>query len=441
MLEYSLYISVGSIILSLIVVTSFIYSHYQKVLQKNAYIDGLEQELHALEKSITETTDLLTLEPLLKKELSKIFHTKIATLEMYREWENPDFFPLIREYFQHFHGEWVFENTEVFLREIEDDLLRDALERLIPKDIALIFPIYSTSWFHIGNLILWEKWTTDEYIPDEIEFLKEFTFFVEIHLKYIRTYSLMHEFSKMLDERIDNKTIAYNNLVNRQKEFIQMISHEVRSPMTSAIFQVESAIENLEWKNFIKDITLMELKELRTQLVRTWWLISKLFSVEYYDNHEVTLFREAIHFPKFLEYEIELFSRIHEEITFLSHVDPNIWFIAIDKVQFQQVITNLLDNAIKFAAKEDPLIYLSASISDHKLILTVEDNGKGFSDASMKVIFEKYNTRSNKNVWLGLGLYLCRKIIMLHNGTIIASNSELYKWARFTITLPLTEEN
>jgi K+-sensing histidine kinase KdpD len=211
--------------------------------------------------------------------------------------------------------------------------------------------------------------------------------------------------------------------------------------MTSAIFQVESAIEDLWWKNFMKDKTLKELEELRTQLVRTGWLISKLFSVEYYDNHEVTLFREVIHFPKFLEYEIELFSRIHEEITFLSHVDQNIWFIAIDKVQFQQVITNLLDNAIKFAAKEDPLIYLSAAISDRKLILTVEDNGKGFSESSMKNVFEKYSTGSNKNVWLGLGLYLCKKIITLHNGSIVASNSKKYKWACFTITLYISVGN
>ena len=56
----------------------------------------------------------------------------------------------------------------------------------------------------------------------------------------------MHEFSKILDEKVDNTTIAYNNLINRQKEFIKVISHEVRSPLTSAIFQVESAIENLE---------------------------------------------------------------------------------------------------------------------------------------------------------------------------------------------------
>lgn len=107
------------------------------------------------------------------------------------------------------------------------------------------------------------------YIKDEVEFLKEFSFFIEIHLKYIRTYTLMHEFSALLDEKVDTKTIAYNNLINRQKEFIKVISHEVRSPLTSAIFQVESAIESLEGESFQKNSILVELQELRAQLVRT----------------------------------------------------------------------------------------------------------------------------------------------------------------------------
>lgn len=246
MLEHSLYISVGSIILSLSVVTFFIYSHYQRVISKSVYIDDLEKKLHTLEKSISETMDIMTLEPLLKKELTKILGVKGAYLQMYSESHDTGFFPVVREYFQYFHDERVLENSEETISLIEDEFLKERLQQSIPEDIAYIFPIFSTSGFHIGNIILSEKIDSEVYFQDEIEFLKEFSFFVEIHLKYIRTYTLMHEFSKILDEKVDTKTIAYNNLVNRQKEFIQVISHEVRSPLTSAIFQVESAIENLE---------------------------------------------------------------------------------------------------------------------------------------------------------------------------------------------------
>lgn len=437
-MEHTYIISGISIILSLVVVTVFIAIHYQRVLEKNAYIDELEQKLHTLEKSISETIDLITLEPLLKKELMGIFGAKTALLAMYHEWEDIWYFSAIREYFRISGWEGVFENSEDSIDAIGEESLKEKLKRSLPSDIAYIFPIYSTQGFHIGNLVLWEKFSWASYMKDEIEFLKEFSFFVEIHLKYIRTYTLMHEFSNLLDEKVDNKTIAYNNLLNRQKEFIKVISHEVRSPLTSAIFQVETSIESLEGKNFQRENTLQELKELKHQLVRTGWLISKLFSVEYYDNESVSLFREAIHLPKFLEYEIELFSRVNQDVAFLSRIDHQIGFVPIDKVQFQQVLTNLIDNAIKFTSKEQPKVFISAKRVDTEIHMTVEDNGKGFSQSTMKSIFEKYSTGSNKNIWLWLGLYLCRKIITLHNGTIEASNSLQYGWACFTLKIPIT---
>ena len=437
MMEESKIIIGISIIFSLGFLSSIFYFLYQRIIRKNAYIDELEKKLHKLEKSISETTELFSLEPLLKKELMKIFGVKIAYLQMYSESENNWFFPAIRDFFHENREEWYFENSLECLNEIQDEWLRKKLTTLLPPDISYIFPIFSTQGFHIGNLILGEKNSWDHFISDEIEFLKEFSFFVEIHLKYIRTYALMHELSKVLDEKVDNKTMDYNNLLNRQKEFINVISHEVRSPLTSAIFQTETIIESLE--NPVLQIQKVEkeLHELRDQLVRIGGLISKIFSVEYYDNQKVSLFLEVIHFPKFLEYEIELYSRIHPHITFLSNINPQIGFITIDKVQFQQVITNLLDNAVKFANPEDPLIFLMAEIQDSRIILTIEDNGKWLSVVAQKNIFDKYRSSwTNKNIWLWLGLYLCKKIVFLHHGTIFASNSEKYHGACFTITLP-----
>ncbi len=56
----------------------------------------------------------------------------------------------------------------------------------------------------------------------------------------------MHEFSMLLDKRVDTKILEYNSLVNRQKEFISLVSHEVRSPLTSAIFQTDTVLDAIE---------------------------------------------------------------------------------------------------------------------------------------------------------------------------------------------------
>ena len=78
----------------------------------------------------------------------------------------------------------------------------------------------------------------------------------------------------------------------------------------------------------------------------------------------MNLFLEKIQLVQFLEYEIGLFSHMYGDITFLSQIDRDIGFVEIDKIQFQQVISNLLDNAVKFAVNDAPIVSIKAKKSD-----------------------------------------------------------------------------
>jgi len=57
---------------------------------------------------------------------------------------------------------------------------------------------------------------------------------------------MLRDMTENLDKRVDEKTLEYNDLINRQKDFIRMISHEIRSPIGSAIFQSDSIIDDIE---------------------------------------------------------------------------------------------------------------------------------------------------------------------------------------------------
>lgn len=98
-----------------------------------------------------------------------------------------------------------------------------------------------------------------------------------------------------LDMRIDKKTIEYNDLINKQKEFISMISHEVRSPIGSAVFQIDSLIDDVKIN---KNISLEEisenLKAIGEQIANIGELLRKLFSVQYFDTRKVVLLKENI---------------------------------------------------------------------------------------------------------------------------------------------------
>ena len=160
-------------------------------------------------------------------------------------------------------------NDFVFLEEQNNYINHTHIHREVSKDDFLILPIRSTSGYIIGLFKLGSKPLGDFYTKIEIDEIQSFSFFLEIHLKYIRTYTAMEDLSMNLDKKVDEKTIEYNDLINRQKEFIGIISHEIRSPIGSAIFQSDSIIDDLESSAIDKEKIKEELTILNKQLVRT----------------------------------------------------------------------------------------------------------------------------------------------------------------------------
>ena len=104
----------------------------------------------------------------------------------------------------------------------------------------------------------------------------------------------MTDLSKNLDKKVDEKTIEYNDLINKQKEFISMISHEVRSPIGSTIFQIDSLIDESEQKEMSHQELRKRLRSLCDQLVNIGELLKKLFSIQYFETRNVTLLKEKI---------------------------------------------------------------------------------------------------------------------------------------------------
>lgn len=113
--------------------------------------------------------------------------------------------------------------------------------------------------------------------------------------------------------------------------------------------------------------------------------------------------------------------------------------LEIDQVHFTNVISNLIDNAIKYT-NQDPEIYVETQNENNFLTITVKDNGIGISKPDIKKIFEKFYRVSTGNIHtvkgFGLGLSYVKKIVEEHKG-FIKVDSELYEGTTFKIFLPL----
>lgn len=163
----------------------------------------------------------------------------------------------------------------------------------------------------------------DFYTIDEIDVLRDFVSFLELHLKYIRTYELLQDLSINLDKKVDEKTIEYNNLVNKQKEFISVISHEIKSPIANAIFQADSIIDDLKNDALSNEELKDELDILNGELLKTGELTTRLFSMQYFDTRSVVLFKERIQVESLLQTEYQVYSHMYENITFVNLIDEN----------------------------------------------------------------------------------------------------------------------
>lgn len=269
----------------------------------------------------------------------------------------------------------------------------------------------------------------------ELDAMKDLVFFLEHHIKYLKSFEKIRELSLNLDKKIDEKTIEYNNLINKQKEFIAMISHEIRSPVTSAIFQADSMLDDLNAGNISS--LKPELEILNSILLKIWDLTTKLFAVQYYDTHNVALYVEEISIVNLLKNEIEVQSHINEDVNFIDRVNIDIGFLKIDKVQFRQVIENLISNAVKFTKGKEGIICVTGYKTNTSLIVKIEDNGDGFDGIQIEELFDKYSKWNSNMMWLGMWLYLCKKIISMHQGTIHAGFSQEFWWAEFIIEIPI----
>ena len=122
-----------------------------------------------------------------------------------------------------------------------------------------------------------------------------------------------------------------------------------------------------------------------------------------------------------------------------NSLDHNIVFVEADKARITQVISNLLNNAIKFTKKGMVFIGIEEENKQESLqkfvVVTVKDTGTGIDSEILPRLFEKFASISCKGT--GLGLFISKSIVEAHDGRIWAENNADGKGTTFTFSLPL----
>ncbi|MBD2536509.1 PAS domain S-box protein [Nostoc flagelliforme FACHB-838] len=249
---------------------------------------------------------------------------------------------------------------------------------------------------------------------------------------------------------------------NRSKdEFLAIVSHELRSPMTAII----------GWAGMLQTGALDEAKvTLALEIIERnanlqMQLIEDLLDISRIVRGELSLSIDLIDLVKVITAAIEVVQSLADtkNIQIETILDTSIEKISGDSDRLQQVVLNLLTNAIKFTPNDGRIkVRLLKEVGNREwgvgsgeefsqpsipnyVQIQVSDTGQGISADFLPHVFERFcqadssHTRSNKG--LGLGLAIARHVVELHGGTIQAQSQGIGQGATFTVKLPILEES
>jgi len=238
-------------------------------------------------------------------------------------------------------------------------------------------------------------------------------------------YSAFEEMRLKLKESLKLQQQYENN----RKELISNISHDLKTPITAIKGYVEGIIDGVADSPEKMDKYIKTISSKSKDMER---LIDELFLFSKLDLNKLPFNLEEINIKRYIEdccEELQLdLEENHIEFEYsIENSNPE-QLILGDREKLKRVITNIINNSVKYMDKDQGKIKIELADSDKFTILTIHDNGRGISKESLPFIFDRfYRADPSRNTLTGgsgLGLAICKLIIEELGGTIWAESQE-----------------
>ncbi|MCX8058305.1 MAG: response regulator [Spirochaetes bacterium] len=253
------------------------------------------------------------------------------------------------------------------------------------------------------------------------------------------SFGLADRINTLRNEKEKSQKMLLETLEKTNKlkdEFLANTSHELRTPLNGIIGLSESILEgacgeiNNEVKNNLK-LIISSGKRLAT-------LINDILDFSMIKNNELKINIEPVDVYLNVELTISILKPLvkNKPLKIINYIAQDFPFILADKNRFQQILTNIIGNSIKFS--ESGFIEIYGTTEDNNAIITISDTGRGIPQEKLQTIFDHYNriTDLTNIEGTGLGLPITKKLLELLNGDI-KIESKVNEGTKVTIYLPL----
>lgn len=242
-----------------------------------------------------------------------------------------------------------------------------------------------------------------------------------------------------LAQRVINTMHELKDLDRAKSEFVSITSHELRTPLTSIKGSLGLLSGEIVGKLDAESKNLIVIAENETdRLIR---LINDLLDIAKMESRSFSLKKNWINLHELLLTTTERMNGFAASANVDIHVSkpPLNYEIYVDSDRIQQVITNLVSNAIKYSPKNEAVTISIENGENNCLFVSVKDKGRGISVSDQEIIFEKFRQASNPTNPLvkgtGLGLAISKALVEEHGGKI-GVLSKVGQGSKFYFSLP-----
>lgn len=276
-----------------------------------------------------------------------------------------------------------------------------------------------------------------DYIPVPVipEILRaKVTVFAELY----RKTKELEELNRDLEQRVEKRTAELEAALQIRDEFLSVAAHELKTPITGLRAMTQIIDRKLQKAESQTPSWLSNgIRTIDQQAERLTLLIGKLFDVSRLDQGKLAAELTKTNLAELAEKLVAAFAGRTKKHEIILAADPDL-LLDVDPIGIEQVLSNLLDNAIKYSPDGGQIDVEVKRLDARHVYMSVRDRGIGISPEKREAIFRRFYQAhaEDHRSGLGLGLYIARQIVTLHDGEI-AVEFPSDGGTRFVIRLPI----
>jgi signal transduction histidine kinase len=322
----------------------------------------------------------------------------------------------------------------------------------ITKDIPIIFissieePSEKVEAFSVGGV---------DYISKPFQLI-EVLARIETHLRLCSLQKKLQEQNEQLQlsAEVLSRSLKHERELSQMKtDFISVVSHEFRTPLTT----IQSASELLEYYEWTKEEKVEQLHQIQSEVKHMTALMEDVLFLSRSNTNKAKLSLTKFDLLSFIsqllrqmqrtfaqEYALNSSIYISSSNTSIENLhfqnDLPTLIVKMDEKLLRQILTNLLTNAIKYSP-QNKIVDFRLTVEQDQVVFVISDHGIGIPEEDLEHLFGAFHRGKNVGILpgTGLGLSIVKNCIDIHDGSI-SVESQLDIGTKFTVVLPISGE-